>query len=225
MHCGVETDIHGTLRLGPRDPPGSNKRFRNGGNARRLIVELDVVADQRPLNQRRVDPVDPGPTLRGVHRTGAPEDEDRGPITEGVEDGHARVLEPDDVVRDGRHRTARGLRVTVRDAHRDLLVGAEDDLRRPVAAVVHERIVEAPERRTRVEGDVLDARRAHQVHHEIGTILRRRHFGVLESNGGANLTREVRGRSSHGRSYRKYCNTRAVRFTNATVPSKQTGRG
>src|SRR2546422_11030828 len=163
---------------------------------RSTLFPYTTLFRSRPLNQRRVDPVDPGPTLRGVHRTGTSEDEDRGPITEGVEDRHARVLEPDDVVRDGRHRTARGLRVTVRDAHRDLLVGAEDDLRRPVAAVVHERIVEAPERRTRVEGDVVDARRAHQVHHEIGTVLGRRHFGVLESDGGANLTRGSTTRST-----------------------------
>jgi len=87
-----------------------------------------------------VDPVDPRAAARGVHRSGGAEHEDRRAVAEGVEDGHARVLQTDDVVHGGGHRRAARLGVAVGERDRDLLVQREDQLR-VALAVVDERVV------------------------------------------------------------------------------------
>src|SRR5207253_11381430 len=85
---------------------------------------------------------------------------------------HARMLEADDVVNDGRHRRALGLGVAVGEGHGDLLVRGQHELGPPRARVVHEGVVETPERRPRIDGDVLDAHGVEELDHEIRAIAR-----------------------------------------------------
>ena len=118
-----------------------------------------------------MDPVDPGAPLLDGHRAGAAHQEHGRAIAPRVEDRHAGVLEPDDVVEDGRHRFARGLRVAVRQRHGHLFMAALQQLRPRVAAVVDDGIVDAPEGRSRVERGVLDAERPKDVDDQIGSVL------------------------------------------------------
>ena len=80
------------------------------------------------------------------------------------------MLEPDDVVHDGRHRPPLRLGVAVGERDGDLLVGGEDQLGPALAAVVHERVVEPAEGRAGVEGDVLDADRAQEIDDQVRTV-------------------------------------------------------
>ena len=158
------------MRLGAGDAPRAQERLREGRNAGRLVVELDVVAHLRALHERGVDPVDPGPAPRGVHGPGGAEHQNRGAVTERVEDRHARVLQAHDVVHDRRHRCAPGLGVAVGHRHRDLLVRGQDQLGRPIAAVVDERVVQPAVGRPGIERDVFDADGAQQVDDEVGAV-------------------------------------------------------
>ena len=173
LQARVETQVDGTLRLRAGEAPCAEERLGNGGDARRLVVQLDVVPDLGALHQRGVDPVDPGPALGRVHRAGGAEHQDGDPVAEGVEDGHARVLEADDVVDDGRHRPPLGLGVAVREGDGDLLVRGEHQLGSTRASIVHEGVVKAAERRPRVDRDVLDADGAQEIDDEIGPVARR----------------------------------------------------
>ena len=86
------------------------------------------------------------------------------------------MLKADDVVHDRGHRRALRLGVSVRERDRDFFVGGEDELGRPAAAVVHERVVEPAEGRAGVQGNVLDTDGAQEVHDEVGAVPRcRRH--------------------------------------------------
>ena len=87
------------------------------------------------------------------------------------------MLETDDVVHQGRHRRPLGLGIAVGEGDRDLFVGGEDQLGPSGPAVVDQRVVQATKGRARIEGDVLDADRAQQVHHQVGAIARRRRHG------------------------------------------------
>ena len=176
LQPSVQAHVDRPRRRGLGDAPRAQEGFRNRGDAGRLVVELHVVADLRPLHERGVDPVDPRPAAGGVHRPAGAQHQDRRAIAERVEDRHAGVLEPDDVVHHLRHRPALGLRVAVGQADGDLLVGGEHELRRPVAAVVHERVVQAAKGRAGVQRHVLDADRPQEVHDEIRAVPRcRRH--------------------------------------------------
>jgi len=77
------------------------------------------------------------------------------------------VLEADDVVNDSRHRRALGLGVAVGEGHGDLLVRGQHELGPPRARVVHEGVVETPERRPGFDGNVLDAHGVEELDHEI----------------------------------------------------------
>ena len=170
---GVEAEVDRTLRLRSGQPPGAQERLGDGGHARRLVVQLHVVADLRALHQRGVDPVDPRPATRGVHGARRAEHEDGRAVAEGVEDRHARVLQADDVVDDRGHRPALRLRVAVGEGDGDLLVGGEDQLGSAVAAVVDEGVVQPAVGRAGIQGHVLDADRAQEVDDEVGAVSRR----------------------------------------------------
>ncbi len=124
------------------------------------------------LNQRGVNPLDPRPTPRRIHRTGATQQQDRHPIAPGIEDGHARVLQADHVVQRSDHRPTGGLGVAVRQGDRDLLVAAQDRARALVAAVIDQGIVQPAEARARIEGGILDTQRVQQIDHQVGAVFR-----------------------------------------------------
>src|SRR5262249_50322 len=153
----VETQIDWALRLRAGDAPCTEERFRQRRHTGRLVVELDVVAYLRPLHERGVDPVDPGPPMSAIHGSGAAQHQNWRPIENRVEDRYARVLQAYDVVDDRRHRGPASLGVTVGQGHGDLLVGGQDEFGGAIAAIVDERIVQPPVRGARVESDVVDA--------------------------------------------------------------------
>src|SRR5207244_4421388 len=129
---------------------------------------------QSSLNQRRVNPVDPRPPFARVHGTGAAHDQDRRAVTPGVVDRHGSMLQADDVVHNGGHRLAGSLGITVRDRDGDFFETAEDNLRIGLTAalVIYQRIVNAPEARTRIKRDVFNAEDFQQIDDEIRTVTR-----------------------------------------------------
>ena len=82
------------------------------------------------------------------------------------------MKEPHDVVNGGRHWPAGGYGVAVRHGNGCLLVGAEDGLGSGVAAVVHQRVVQAPEGGARVQGNVLIVQGLKDVYDDIRAVLR-----------------------------------------------------
>ena len=107
LHAGVEVDIDRAHRRRLRQPAGTQHRLARRFGRGRLIVPFGIVADQRALIARGVDPVDPGPALRRIHRSGRAEHQHRHPVAPGVEDRHRRVHQPDIGMHRRRHRPAR----------------------------------------------------------------------------------------------------------------------
>ena len=90
-----------------------------------------------------MNPIDPGAPFGQIHRACAPEHQHRHAVAPGIEDRHGGMLQADDVVRDGHHRAAGRLGIAMRDRHGDLFVAALDHLRLAIAAVVHDRVMQA----------------------------------------------------------------------------------
>src|SRR5680860_1620867 len=61
---------------------------------------------------------------RGIHRPGAPKQQNGDPVAPGIEDGHACVLYTHHVVKNGSHRLTRRLSITMCKCDRDFLVAA-----------------------------------------------------------------------------------------------------
>jgi len=80
---------------------------------------------------------------------------------------HRRMLQADGPVREHRHRLAASLGVAVGHGDRRFLVQGGDELGLPVAAVVHDRLLQAAEARGRIGRDVIDAEGPDHVHHEV----------------------------------------------------------
>jgi hypothetical protein len=118
-----------------------------------------------------VGPVD-RPALRRVDRAAAAEQQQRHAVAEGVVDGHRGVHQADEVVHRGDAHLAGALGVAVGEGDGDLLVQAEQDLRVDVAAVVDQRVVQAPERGSGVQRHVPGAERPEQVHDQVTAVGR-----------------------------------------------------
>ena len=158
----VETDVHGPARGGPHELARAEERLQRRRDRGRLVVPLGVVADEGALVLGRVDPVDPRPAPRGVHRARRAEDQRRHPVAPQIEDRHRPVHEPDVGVEDHRHRAPGDLRVAVGDGDRRLLVEREQHRGVAVAQVVDQAVVEAAVARPRVEGDPAQVEAAQQ---------------------------------------------------------------
>jgi lipopolysaccharide/colanic/teichoic acid biosynthesis glycosyltransferase len=99
-------------------------------------------------------------------------DDDHGDaVAPGVEDGHAGVLQADDVVHGRGQRHAGGARVAVGDGDGDLLVTGDHHLGHERVAEVDQRIVDASVAGPGVEGDVGDPELAQQLDHEVRPVL------------------------------------------------------
>ena len=173
LHLGVEVDVDGALRRRVGDPPAAQDALAGGARRGRLVVPLGVVAHQRALVARGVDPVDPGPPLDGVDRAGGAQDHDRHAVAPGVEDRHGAVHQADIGMHRRRHRAARDLGVAVRDRDRGLLVQAEQHLRRRVAEIIDQAVVQAAIARAGIERDVGDVEVAQGLGHHVAAEARR----------------------------------------------------
>ena len=85
-----------------------------------------------------------------------------------LEQAHRRVQQPDRAVHQRHHRLAGRFGVAVRDRGAGFFVEDGEDLRFAVAAVVDDRLVQAFERRARIDGDVIEVERLQHVDHVIG---------------------------------------------------------
>src|SRR5499427_3058019 len=90
---GVLDEFGGSRGVG--DPAGAYERLAGSRGGGGLVVPLGVVANDRALVARGMNPVDPRPALDGVDRTGRAEYDDRMAIAPGVEDRHGGVEQPD----------------------------------------------------------------------------------------------------------------------------------
>ena len=144
------------------------------GQGNRVVVPLGEIADDRRGVLRAVPPLHSRPPHRRIQGV-AEHQEDRDAAHPGVVNVHRGVLKAHGAVGHHQHRLPFDVGVAVRDADRRLLVTARQQLRRFVAAVVDERLVQRPEARSGVGGDVLEAQRLEYIHHEIGSRAIRRH--------------------------------------------------
>ena len=122
LHLGVEIDVSRPARRGIGDPAGAQHGFARGERGSGLVVPFGVVAHQRALVARGVDPVDPRPPFGGIDRPGGAEHDHRHAVAPGVEEGHGGVHQADIGVHRRRHRLAGDLGVAVRDRDGRFLV-------------------------------------------------------------------------------------------------------
>ena len=157
LHADVETDIYRSVgrRLG--DLPGAQHRFhgRLGGTGR--VVPFDVIANDRCLVRRRVNPFDPGAADMGVERPGGAKYQHRVAFAPGIEDRHAGMHQSDiRMQRDG-HRPVGDLGIAVGDGDAVFLVQADNHLRFGIAEIIDDAVVETAETGARHQCNIIDA--------------------------------------------------------------------
>ncbi len=167
LHVGIEIDVDRALRRGVGEPRAAQQRFTRGGRGGGLVVPLGVGAHDRALVGGGVDPVDPRPALCRVDRAGGAEDDDRHAVAPGVEDRHGGVEQPDIGMYRGAHRLAGDLGIAVGDRDRRLFVQAQQHLRRGVADVIDQAVVQAAIARPGIERDIGNVEIAQHLGHDI----------------------------------------------------------
>ena len=167
LQPAVEHEHDRRHRRRQRDLVGAHGRFGEVGERPRRVVPLRVVADHRGRVLHAVVPL--GRPSNGGVAVVAENHVDRYAVAPGVVEGHRRVLQADGAVGHHRQRLALGLEVGVGHRHRRLFVGAGEQLRALIAAVVDERFVQPAEARAGVRADVVEAERLEHVHHEVGS--------------------------------------------------------
>ena len=95
LQFGVEVDVDRAHRCGIRHPGRADERLAGRRRRGRLIVPLGVVAHDRALVARGVNPVDPRPALGGIDRAGGAKDHNGHAVAPGVEDRHGGVEQAD----------------------------------------------------------------------------------------------------------------------------------
>ncbi len=179
LHVAVVANIDRSHGLGRRQAIGANERIRHRFDAGRLVVPLDEVAHQIALHQSRVHPVDPGPAVRRIHRSGAAENDHRQAVRPGVVDRHRRMLQTDDVMHRRGHRFALGARIAVRQRDGDLFVVAKNNLRSMIAAVIDQRVVQTAKGRAGIDRDVFDLECLQEIDDHVRTPFGARLFYFL----------------------------------------------
>ena len=156
LQVDVAVDEHRLHRRRRRDLVGAHRRLGEVLQRHRIVVPLHEIAHQQRGILHRVVPLGAGAALHRVQPV-AREDHHRRAVDPGVVDRHRRVLHADAAVDERPHGLARGLRIAVRHGDRGLLVHAGEQLRLGVAAIVHQRLVQAAEARARVDADIFDS--------------------------------------------------------------------
>ena len=136
----------------------------------RLVVPFDEGTHQLALGIGRMEIVDGAPE-GGIGGSAAAQHHHRRAAAIGVVDAHGAVHQPDHVMERRQRRPARGVGIGLGHGDGGILVGAQDHLGGPVAAIVDEGIVQPPETRAGVEEDVSEAQRMQQIDHRVGGVL------------------------------------------------------
>ncbi len=200
----VEIDVDRAAWRGAGDLIGAHQRLLGGAGRGRLVVPLGVRPNQRALVARGMDPVDPGAPAHRVDRTGGAEHDHGQAIAPGVEDRHGAMHQPDVAVQDRGQRLARHLGVAVADRDRMLLVQHQQHLRRTIAQVVDQAVVQAAIAGAGIERDVRDLQVAQHVGDDVaapGLVGRRPGHGTIDLVPVVRLVHvglAVRGTRQHG---------------------------
>ena len=154
----------------------------------RTIAAGSVIGVRPPVEQR--------PPVLAAEDVRAQEIRGRAP-RERAEDPHRGVLQARRRERDDGHWLAGDREVAVRDVDRGLLVRAREPLRRRVAAVIDERLVQPSEARRGIRDDIFEPERLQHVDHEVGAGVldgQRVAVGVERSGLGRQTLRGLRRR-------------------------------
>ena len=89
------------------------------------------------------------------------------------------MLETDDIMHRGAHGLAFRSRIAVRQRHGDFFVRAKNDLRRMIAAVIDQRVMQPAKSSPRIDRHILDFEGLQQIDDNIGTPLGPRLFDFL----------------------------------------------
>jgi hypothetical protein len=119
------------------------------------VVPLHEVAHQGGGVLHRMVPFGARAALVGVDAV-ATEHDDGHAVHPGVVDGHGAMLNAHRAMHEDRHRFARRLGITMRHGDRRFFMQAGQQLGLFVAAVVHQRLMQAAKTRTRVGRHVVD---------------------------------------------------------------------
>ncbi len=165
LEAGIEADIHWTLRRRLRNAPAAQNGLQRGLHRPGLVVPLGVIAHQRGHVAGGVDPIDPRPTLHGIDRADAAQQQHGNSIAPGVEDCHRRVHQADVGVQPDCERPAGDACVAVRQCHGVLLVNTQQHLGSRVAEIVDQAVVQTAIARAGRERDVGDFQRPQQLRH------------------------------------------------------------
>ena len=160
------TTSHGPHRRRHGDLVGSRHRLRKVIQRQRCVVPLDVIANDAHAILCGVRPLHTGPTLGGLQMISG-EDHHGRPVTPGVVNRHGSVLQSDRPVREHGQRFAGYFEVAMSDGSRLLLVRTGQQLRRLVAAVVDDRLMDASEARAGIGRDVGQIQTLDDIDHEI----------------------------------------------------------
>ena len=170
LHRRIGDDHHRSRRRRHHDLVGAHARFGEMLERGRIVVPFHVVAHDRGGVLHGVVPFDAGPPHGGVEDI-ADHHVDGNAVAPGIVEGHGGMLQPDGAVREHAQRLALDLEIAVAHGDRNFLVGAGEEFRALVAAVVDQRLVQAAKARRRIGGHVFEAERLDHVDHEIAAAL------------------------------------------------------
>ena len=195
LHLAVERQQYRPHRRRHGDLPGAHGRFREMLQRGGLVVPFQIVA----CNNRGIDggmvPFEGEQPLGGVQRI-ANDHVDGRLVAIGVVQRHGGVLQADRGLRHHRHRLALDLHIAMRHGHGDFLVGATEQFRRLVAAMIDDRLMKAAEGVGRCLGHIFDLQHLQDIDHEVAAA-----GGLLDRIG-----RRRQGLRGHvGRRHRTAC--------------------
>jgi hypothetical protein len=167
LQAYVEADIGGAVGLRRRNLVAAHNGFDRCPGGAWLVVPLGVVADQRALIFRSVNPVNPRTTLFRIARARCAQNEHRRATAPCVEDRHSGVQQTDVGMERDCHRALRHLGVTLRNANGVLFVQADHHLRIAIAQIVHKGVVQAAIARAGRQRDVAHIKPAQHFGHSV----------------------------------------------------------
>ena len=170
LDAGVDGDIDRSLGPGGGDLVGAGDGLDDALGGDRLVVPFDEGPHQLALGIGRMEIVDGAPE-GGIGGSAAAQHDHRRAAAIGVVDAHGAVHQPDHVMERRQRRPAGGVGIGLGHGDGGILVGAQDHLGGPVAAVVDEGIVQPPETRAGIEEGVSEAQRMQQIDHRVGAVF------------------------------------------------------
>ena len=143
LHRDFKVYVDGAFGRGLRNLRSARQRLGGRRGRAGLVVPLGEVADQAALIVTGVYPVDPRAAARAVPRAGGAEYQYRRTIAPRVVDRHGRAHQTDVGMQAAGDHFVRDLGVTVRHRDRGFLMHAQHHLRRAIAQIIDDAVVQA----------------------------------------------------------------------------------